>query len=229
MHEAEDTPDNLPYWTQQRRELASWFKDRAPSFVDGYSAALRLLYTPGFPARVHLVSHLVRDIYRYLPAAIGTKGSSRPAEVFPGMVKDLVAIWDRVPPSPTTEIEAVDRHVLIHANVYNYVVKIVEKSRQFARDKSTIGRDLLIALFRSGERSEDEFIQPWVFKAFDDDYDFFVRKAHLAIDEARMPTDDRLLERFEAFEHAFHSMIGSYFTGKDELDAILQDTNTTAD
>ena len=229
MHEAEDVPDNLALWTRQRRELASWFKDRAPSFVDGYSAALRLLYTPGFPARVHLVCHLVRDIYRYLPAALGTKGSSRPAEVFPGMVKELASLWDRVPPSPTTEIEAVDRHVLVHAKVYNHVVKIVEKSRQLARDKSTIGRNLVVTLFCSGERREGEFIPPWVIKAFDDEYDFFVERAHLAINEARMPTDDRLVERFEAFEHAFHSMIGSYFTGKDELDAILQDTNATAD
>ena len=114
-------------------------------------------------------------------------------------------------------------------NVYNYVVKIVEKSRQFARDKSTIGRDLVVALFRSGERREDEFIPPWVIKAFDDEYNFFVKRAHLASNEAGMPTDDGLVERFEAFERAFHSVIGSYFTGKDELDAILQDTNATAD
>ena len=139
MVETLEASHDLPYWTRQRRELVSWFKDRAPSFVDGYSAALRLLHTPEFPARVHLVCHLVRDIYHYLPAALGTKGSSRPAEVFPGMAKDLAALWDVFPPSLTPEIDAVDRYVLVHMNVYNYVVKIVEKSRQFARDKSMIG------------------------------------------------------------------------------------------
>jgi len=63
--------DNSSYCTKQRRELVRWFDDRAPSFTEGYIAAVRLLHTPSFPARVHLVCHVVRDIYRYLPATLG--------------------------------------------------------------------------------------------------------------------------------------------------------------
>jgi len=45
----------------------------------------------------------------------------------------------------------------------------------------------------------------------------------------KIPTDHRLVENFERFERAFHSLVGPYFTGKEELDEILQATNATTD
>jgi hypothetical protein len=227
--EVAEVSHDSPNWTRQRRELATWFKDRAPSFVDGYLAAIRLLYTPSFPARVHLICHVVRDIYRFLPAALGGKALPRPAEVFPGMVQKLAGLWEQSPPLTGKDVLIPSSHVPVHANVYNYVARIVDKSTQMARDHSSIGRSLAIALFRSGDRHEDEFIDRWIIKSFDEEYDFFVKRAHLAQTEERIPTDDGLLEHFEAFERAFHSVVGSYFTGKEELDAILQDTNAAAD
>lgn len=221
--------DDLPYWNSQRRELVNWFKDRAPSFVAGYLAAIRLLYMPSFPARVHLVCHVVRDIYRFLPAVLGGRVSPRPAEVFPGMVKQLVHLWEASLVSEGKRFERIGSHVAVHANVHNYVAKIVEKSKKMARDQSTIGKSLAVALFNSSDSRDDRFIAPWIIKSFDDEYDFFVTRAHLAQREEQMPTDDGLVAHFEAFERAFHSMVGSYFTGKEELDAILQDTNDAAD
>ncbi|MGA2621523.1 MAG: hypothetical protein ABSF26_28300 [Thermoguttaceae bacterium] len=220
--------DDLPNWTQQRRELASWLDDRAPSFAQGYLAAIRLLYAPAFPARVHLVCHVVRDIYRYLPAALGSRQLSRRGEVFPNMVKQLANLWERFPPLAGEGFENDDREVRVPAKVYRYVAKIVVKSQELARDQSTIGRELAISLFRSGDRREGEFIDPWIIKSFDEEYDFFVGRAHIVASEDRITTDDGLVAHFEAFERAFHSMVGPYFTGKEELDAILQDTNAAA-
>ena len=45
----------------------------------------------------------------------------------------------------------------------------------------------------------------------------------------KVPNDDGLIAHFESFERAFHSLVGPYFSGKEELDAILHDTNTPAD
>lgn len=62
--------------TQQRQELARWLHERVPSFEQRYLGALQLLNMRDFPGRVHLVCHIVRDIYRRL--RLGNPGTVKP-------------------------------------------------------------------------------------------------------------------------------------------------------
>jgi hypothetical protein len=223
-----DLLDNSSYWTRQRRDLVRWLDDRAPSFTEGYVGAVRLLHFPSFPARVHLVCHVVRDIYRNLPASLGTTSLPRPAEVFPGMVRALAEQWKQFPPSASGRAEDIGADISVSAQVHGSVLRLVEKSRELV-DQPTVGKQLAIALFRSLDRRNDEFIHPWIINSFDGEYKFFVSRAHLARSLDRVPTDEGLIEHFEGFERAFHSLVGPYFSGKEELDAILLATNTAAD
>jgi len=75
------------------------------------------------------------------------------------------------------------------------------------------------------ESRDDRFIEPWIIDSFDNEYDFFVRRAHIALGLDSAPNDQGLAERVDAFERAFHSLVGPYFSGKEQLDAILQDAN----
>lgn len=215
-----------PFWTRQRRELAQWFEDRAPSFVEGYVGAVRLLHMPTFHARVHFVCHAIRDIYRYLPTSLGAKLIPRPSEVFPNMVKDLATRWQKHPPQLAHEPGS---DYSVSPQVYRYVERIVRKSVDMTNQHITVGQHLANALFHSLDRREDEFIAPWIIKSFNDEYDFFVSRAHLAQSVEKIPGADGLIENFEAFERAFHSLVGPYFSGKEELDAILQVTNEEPD
>lgn len=219
--------DDSSFWTPQRRELLAWLNDRAPSFSPGYMAALRLLHT-SFPARVHLICHLIRDFYRYLPAALGVKGAARPAEVFPPMVKQLAKAWGDSPAEQSGSPAAPGTDVVVSPEVYKQLTRIINRSGELGRQLS-VGEQLAVALFRSTERRDDEFMHPWVIDSFDREFKFFVSRAHLAQSLDKIPTDDGLIEHFQAFERSFHSLVGSYFTGKDELDDILRDTNATTD
>ena len=116
----------------------------------------------------------------------------------------------------------------MNPRVYRYTESIVQKSMQIAR-QPRVGEQFAIALYKSLDRRQDDYIHPWIINSFDGEYDFFVNKAHLVKSLKKVPTDDGLIEHFEAFERAFHSLVGSYFSGKEELDDILQDTNETAD
>ena len=193
--------DDSPYWTRQRRELFRWLVDHTPSFADGYLAAIRILHAAGFPARVHLVCHVVRDIYRNLPAALGGDALPRPSEVLPTMAKELAKQWEASLTSRDGCPKSIGSELSMTTQVYRCVTKLVDKCREMAEQPS-VGKHLAIALFRSGDRREDEFIQPWVIRSFDAEYDFFVRRAHLARRVDRVPTDERLVEHFEAFERA---------------------------
>ena len=220
-------PDDLPYWTAQRRELLRWISDRAPSFAEGYAAAVTLLHRPDFPARVHLICHIIRDIYRYLPAALGMSSLSNRNEVFPSKIKKLVAQWDKFPPTEPSSSDP-GSHDQVSPQVYSVVLDLVETEKKLA-DQPSVGQQLAIALFLSLERREDDFIHPRIIDAFHDEFKFFVSRAHLARAIDKVPTDDGLTERFESFERSFHSLVGPYFSGKEELDAILQDTNPKPD
>jgi len=222
--------DDSPYWTKQRQEIVRWLEDRAPSFTAGYVAAVRLLHIPSFPARVHLICHLVRDIYRHLPATLGTKSLPRPAEVFPSMVKKLADQWKRFPPkeTPPTGEAGLDTDVLVSAQAFSAILGILEKNTEIG-NQPTVGSQLAVSLFHAVDRREDEYIPPWIIKSFDEEYGFFVQRAHLARKLDQVPTDDGLPGHFEAFERALHSLVGPYFSGKEELDDILQDTNPATD
>jgi len=116
----------------------------------------------------------------------------------------------------------------VKPSVYRYIEKIVRKSQEISI-QPTVGRNLAVALFRSVDRRSDEFLPNWVVRAFDEEYNFFVERAHLAHSDDRVPTADGLIDNFLAFERAFHSLIGPYFSGKEELDAILRETNQPTD
>jgi len=111
--------DNSSYWTKQRRELVQWLDDRAPSFTEGYVGAVRLLHTSSFPARVHLICHVVRDIYRHLPAALGAQSMPRPGEVFPSMVKTLAEQWHKFPPKESEGFERIGSDIVVSAQVHS--------------------------------------------------------------------------------------------------------------
>ena len=221
-----EPPEDFPYWTNRRRELLRWISDRAPSFTEGYIAAVTLLHCPAFPARVHLICHIIRDIYRNLPAVLGMDPLYNRNEVFP-LVQKLVERWDRSQPTELTSSEP-GLHEQVSPQVYSVVLDLVKREKKLA-DQPSVGEQLAIALFRSLDRRTGDFIHPHIINAFHDEYRFFVGKAHLAKNIDSVPTDDRLTEHFESFERSFHSLVGPYFSGKEELDAILQDTNPGPD
>lgn len=205
-----------------------WLQDRAPSFVEGYIGAVSLLHDASFPGRVHFICHVVRDIYRRLPSALDIPSHPRPGEVFPGMVTTLVNEWTKYPPPEEVGHPSGDTCRSVSHQVFRRLEKIVQKKREMLK-QPTVGQQLAIALFRSQDRRDDDFIPRWVTERFDAEYDYFVKRAHLALSIDKAPNDDGLLTHFEAFERSFHSLVGLYFSGKEDLDAILQDTNAVTD
>jgi len=218
--------EDSPHWTSLRRELKQWFSERAPGFADGYVAAVHLVHEGQFPAKVHLVCHLVRDIYRHLPSALGDKAKkSSGREVYPALAAKLRDSWETNPIQDQSLESDSDR--LVSAQVYAAAEDLVRRSRDLG-EQDSVGTRLTKALFGAVDRPLGTMPVPgWVFQAFNAEYDFFVERAHLraSIDQL----EDGLQQHFEDFERAFHSMVGPYFRGKEDLDAILEETNEKTD
>ena len=149
-------------------------------------------------------------------------------DVLPRMADALVEAYGNFPASQSSSLDALESDVAVSPQVYERLCELVEKSRAM-EGRVRVGDRLAAALFRSEERRDDEFIPAFVSASFNREYKFFVNRAHLARTADKIPTDDGLEEHFQAFERSFHSLVCSYFTGKEELDEILRDTNTIAD
>ena len=216
--------DESTYWTRQRRELIRWFNERAPSFSEAYKAAVVLVHKPDFPARIHLICHAIRDIYASLPAALGETRTPRPSEVYPAMVKTLADRWKQFPPTDSKSEHKKSSDQIVSLQVYRSALNLVNKCDQL-QNQASIGEQLAGALFAAVERKKDAYIDRWIIDAFNTEYKFFVNRAHLAVQLGKVPTEDGLMEHFQSFERAFHSMLGPYFGGVEELDAILRETN----
>ncbi|HEY3965548.1 MAG TPA: hypothetical protein VGM05_13410 [Planctomycetaceae bacterium] len=225
MPRDEDPFENAPFSTQLRRELARWFQDRAAPLTAPYVGAVRLLYMLDFPGRIHLICHVVRDIYRFLPDILtGDKQNSRPSDLYPSLVNSLAGKHAEFPPLLNDALGSPPTHAQYPIELHRCVEKLVEARGSLKKQRS-IGERCAVALFGAGDRPVGTFLPQWVIKAFKDENEFFVDRAHLRTPAAKIPTDGELHEHFENFERVFHSLIGPYFKGKSELDDILQDTN----
>lgn len=205
-------------------ELVQWFKDRAPVFVPGYIGAIRLLHEPSYSGRLHFVCHAIRDIYRFLPGELGIRSGPRQSEVLPQLARDLAKYWHQQPEPLRSDKYSrgqPNEYPSVTVRVHDQIRLIAEKCDELKPEKR-VGSTLAIALFKSQKRRDDAPIPPRIIRAFDEEYDWFMERAHL---NKVIDTEDGLRQHVESFERAMHALVCSYFSGRDELDAILQQAN----
>jgi hypothetical protein len=210
--------------TPRRQELLGWFGRNAPSLHDGYEGALRLLNMPNFPARVHLIAHLVRDIITRLPHILESTTARSPGykdkldKIAPlwrayrstkadysGEVAPETSVPEPLPPKLTRELD-----------------KLVAAHEEWKRGLKPEER-----LFRSGLLSDME--SPDVLRPMEQQLKkvrrWFDEQAHLRKKMTDPVPENELLRKFEYFEGTLLSIKGQFFKAIGELDEILQDTN----
>lgn len=221
-------------WTPIRRELLNWLRREAPSLAGAYEGAVRLLHIPDFPGKVHFVSHVVRDIYNTLPRALdGSIKRVAPGEAYRSLVTKVERHWPKEhvsfdaesssPDLSTKDSETIPITRIAFTQVNNLLVKWKEIESQ-----PTTGEYLSRVLLRLNPATEVA-IPRRIIATFDSERKWFTKRAHLVATASKIPSDDGLVQHFEAFEAAFFSFVGHYFSGTRELDDILLETNRSSD
>jgi hypothetical protein len=214
-------------WTETRNELRAWFSERAPSLLDGYVAAVTLLRQRSFPARVHLICHVVRDIYTHLPGVLGDpEVRVRPNDVYPGLVTKLRKELEKLPPREHNPGQ--DDGILVSHSFFRTTEELAARNIELERQPRT-GTHLCRALYRATDRPINDGALGKTYQQFESEYKYFVKRAHLVKAVEKAHSDHDLVKHFESFELGLSSIVGSYFKHKDVLDAILQETNRRTD
>jgi len=214
-------------WTPERRELHEWLRDNAPSLADAYEGAVRLLSVPSFPGRVHLVSHVVRDICNRLPDFLGSIERVRIEYV--QELDALDKLWpDSVGPSgadygdSTSEVSE-DSDVRIPRAAVVAVSLLLKKHRDRQTNRDI--EDNLFAFVAEATQHDRTNLEP-IVTAFHNTAGWFMERTHLRNEPMDLSEQTELVQRFEQFERITLSLVRSFFRTMDELDGILQQANT---
>jgi hypothetical protein len=218
------------YWTEPRRELQAWFQMHAPSLGELYESALQMLHNRTFPGRVHFISHAVREIRNRLPDVIaGRRGGGRVdyvTELDP-IARDWVRygfLLDGSIPTTVSDSQALSTSVSVPIPLFRKLSSLLKKHVD-GREKKY---DAAIRLFEAiapeniGKRdSLRPIILHWL-----DITDWFEKKTHHPGRNYEMCTHDELQTKFELFETALGALIRGFFETIEDLDEILEDTNS---
>ena len=215
-------------WRSHQLQLLEWFASEAPSLAAPYKAAVTLITYHNFPARVHLICHIVRDIYNKLPEALDGTHRRRDANFFE-MIDEVEKHWVQYTRESFTEPtdSGVASESTLQVSVSMIAVRkvgeLLEKHR--AHKKQPKSAEVLAqALY---QRFVEDGVTPSqrLINTFEKERKWFTKRAHLVRDSDKIPTDDGLQEHFETFERILHTLVAPHFLVQRELDDILQQAN----
>jgi hypothetical protein len=209
--------------TPRQRELLGWFDRNAQSLREAYEAAIRLLSVPGFPARAHLIGHLVREIANRLSDVI--EGTTFKRVDYESSLNNIVPLWQKhFHPRPDYS-ETAGPDTAPTGVLPSQLKKQIEKL--VLEHKEAQSRPAGERLFRSelsDEVDTPEWLKP-MEEQFQKNVHWFMSKTHLPAKVTEAVSESELVHKFELFERALFALKGQFFKSIGELDEILQDTN----
>ncbi len=208
-------------WTPQRSQLREWFRLNAPSLLCLYEGCVKLLYEKSNPARHHFIATAVRDIINILPQAIGAGRIGRGLD-YRQHVEKIVKHW---PATSLVDGEESEKSgtIAVPARAYVATEELVNAHCNHPVQRTRTAH-LLRALIERKSLDSNVPIDRLV-DAVRDVHTWFRQWDH-ASDKAREPpTDSEIQKQFASLEQALHVIVGQFFFGTDELDAILKATN----
>lgn len=219
------------YWTEDRLELWQWFQRRARSLGEIYLGAVKMTYGSSFPGRTRFVSHAVREIRNRLPEIISGSRSSYTVQ-YKNRLDEIPRGWEKagLPLDGSLPLSVTDAEIrtsnseTIPRQLFLEIGTLIREHNN-ARQKPV---DTAKRLFL-GATSEDpgmlDSLRP-VINQWLDVSEWFVKKVH---DSGGADDDfdaDEFRDKFEVFETTLRALLRSFFATVEELDEILEDTNS---
>ena len=221
-------------WTGERTALREWLTRNAKSLAELYEGAVVILYEhdPLLPGWSRLVAHAVREVRNRLPDAVAGKKVGERLD-YPSRLDEIAGMWSDAglataatpaAPSVLDVAPAANPGVLVPRGVYDRVSDLIREHEE-ARERPVDSAFRLFEAISPGNKGQRAALEPTVNQWLRVTR-WFQGKAHdggvadggFSIDEYR--------RQFETFEAMLIAVIRDFFKTTDELDKILEDTNT---
>jgi hypothetical protein len=238
-----------PYWNPLRRELEAWLGRYSPDLVEIYRGSLKILFDPAFPGRLRFVAHAVREIRNRVPDAI--TGTTPKRVEYINNCDRMLALWRRAGlpmdgtiPATVVTAGASTASVEIPRPIYAQVAGLLREHSD-ARETKRQRAERMYQGLNPTEISTSEVPSVVVDEWFEAT-EWAVERVHLpspsrtseasSVEEGNFAStgegapsivsEEQLRPRFELFEHALGALIRTFFATTEELDEILEETNS---
>ncbi len=184
-----------------------------------------------FPGRIRFVSHAVREIRNRLPEVVSGLSTSGRLD-YKNRLDDIARRWQKsslpldgsLPISATAMDTPVDDHVPVRDDLFRKLASLVKDHTDTREKPEQTAFRMFDALAPENEDLRNS-LRPIILQWLEIT-NWFVGHAH---DSGRQDRDSLwadFVRRFELFETILFSLIQGFFKTLDELDAILEETNS---
>jgi len=213
-------------WNGPRQAIHQWLQKHSPPLAELYLGANELLSarTPGW---TRFVAHAVREVVNRLPAAICGEEMSKGRLEYPQRIEALAVLWEAHGASPGLVEAEIDRSgtevKVLELSVWEEIDRLVRDHR----DASTRNRERALKMLQAlvPESPLDDKQLNWTAGRWISVGGWAHGQSH---DQTRSD-DERdageIIRWLQTLEGILHSVTRAFFENKDELDALLEDTN----
>jgi hypothetical protein len=211
--------DDPVIWTEQRKELRDWFRRNAPSLLSLYEGCVLLLDSPN-PSRHHFIASAVRDIINLLPQIIGA-GRLAPRLDYAKQVSAIAEHW----PVATliNEESSSGDSVGLSASAYLATEELIVAHRNTPPQRKRT--EFLLRALLERQSLDSNVPIDLLVDAIGRIFRWCGKWKHGSHEMRTPPTDLEIAKQVHNFEQSLHVIVGQFFYGTAELDAILQATN----
>jgi hypothetical protein len=214
------------WWNGPRQAIHQWLQTRSPPLAELYLGANQLLSarTPGW---TRFVAHAMREMVNRLPAVICGEEMNKGPLNYPQRVEGLAGLLETRRARPGIVEKDIDRDGVGLVAVPMSVVSELEQLVQDHRDASAGNRERALRMLRAlvPESPPDASQLAWTASSWVAIGDWAHGQAH---DQKRNDEEreaDEIIRWLETLEGVLHGVTRPFFENKDDLDALLEDTN----
>jgi hypothetical protein len=224
-------PNSQNYWTYLRKELLSWFDKNNPTLGALYKGAVQILYDY-IPGYVHFVSHAVREIRNRLPDVIAG-GVVHVRLDYKNRLDIISKRWqkDSLPMDGSLPTNVIDADSMLTAdkvpiprNIYSEFSKLIGDHTKAREKPYEMAKRLFKAIDPKNEQVE-EILRPRI-NMWIENTDWFVKRVHVCGSKDDEADYEEFVSQFENFEYGLFGIIGEFFKTVEELDEILEESNS---
>ena len=182
---------------------------------------MELLARAEFPARVHLIGHLVRDICNRLNDFLGSVERKRVD--YKAELDRIQKAWEEEcgPKHSASATPGPEEGRMLGANAAAAVEALIKKHQRRQENE-----DVVFAMFVSvagADETQRHNLVP-IARRFCAVHDFFLTLTHLPKEPLQF-SEDELVDEFQRFEQITVSLVRGFFETADEISELLQEAN----
>jgi len=217
----------VAWWNEPRQAIHQWLQKHSQPLAELYLGANQLLSTRT-PGWTRFVAHAMREMVNRLPPAICGEEMSKGRLEYQQRIEALAVLWEAPRASPgliDVEIDLSGMEVkVLDPSVWEEIDRLIRDHR----DASTRNRERALRMLRAlaPESPPDASQLAWTAGSWVAIGSWAHAQAH---DQTRSDDEreaDEIIRRLETLERILHGVTRPFFENKDDLDALLEDTNT---